>query len=279
MTRPGSLTFSHGYSFVGRGVLMCVAAVALMACPATMQPRPEDGPATVEDVVARLDAYLATGPVAAVIGARASQYSDDGALKGKVEFLVDRRAGFRMSGLTPTDDVISTIACSTERFSAFERGARTCYTGPACSNNVARFATIPMAPAELAGVLLGRPPLLGEGATPTAFDWDGEAGAWMLTVRDPAGFREQTIWLTETNPRIVRTRVITAGRLSADVRYSEFKRLDGASIPHRIDIRLARGDTDLRIDIRELDTTTGFEASAFVLECPQGAVVETLPCE
>jgi len=262
-----------------RGVtwLLGLVAFALAGCPATVQPRPEDGPTTVDALLPILDSYLSSGPQSIYLEARASQYSDSGALKGKLEILLDRTRGFRMSGLTPTDDVVSTIASNTERFGAFERGRTVCYTGPACPANVARFASIPMAPTDLAGVLMGRPPVKRTAEGAVALDWDGVAGAWALRVLE--GDLEQTVWLTVKDPRVIRTRVIRAGRLVADVRYSDFKRVTGSALPQRIDMKLAREDTDLRIDVREFDTEVELGDEAFAFGCPVGVTVEELPCD
>lgn len=257
--------------------LLILTGLALAGCPASVQPRPEDGPATAADLLPALDAYLASGPASLYLEGRASQYSDSGALKGKLEILLDRQRGFRLSGLTPTDDVVSTIASNTERFAAFERGRKVCYTGPACPANVARFASIPMAPTELAGVLMGRPPFKRSEDGAVGLDWDAKAGAWTLTAVTTSS--EQTVWFTAKSPRVVRTRVIRHGSLVADVRYSDFKRVGDSAMPQRIDMKLARDDTDLRIDIRDFDTEVALGDDAFTFECPAGVTVEELPCE
>lgn len=252
-------------------------AIFSAGCPAHIQPRPQDGPESPDEVRSLVEAFVVSGPQVAIIEARASQYSDSGAMKGKLEIIVDRARGFRMSGLTPTDDVVSTVACNQERFAAFERGQKVCHAGQACAGNVGRFTGLPMLAGELAGVLLGRPPLLGPRTSTMRLDWDGKRGAWELTVID--GAREQTVWLADTDRRIVRTRVIDGGRLVADVKYSEFKRIAGAPVPHRIDMRLARDDTDLRIDVRNLDVEATIDPGAFVFSCPPGIIVDELPCE
>jgi hypothetical protein len=266
-----------------RAALPALLAVALFGagCPAHIAPRPVEGPTTLDALGPIVEAYLASGPVQAHLEARASQYSDAGAMKGKLEVLLDRARGFRMSGLSPTDDVVSTVACDANRFTAFERGAKVCWSGEACPGNVARFASLPMRPTDLAGVLLGRPPFdVGAGgeAPPVALDWDGRAKAWTLTAEAPDTGRRQILWVTPDTGRVSRTRVLEGDRQVADVRYSEFRRVGDAELPFRIDIALARDDTDLRIEVRELDVDVEFDASAFQFECPAGVTAETLPC-
>jgi hypothetical protein len=268
-----------------RAALPALVAAALLSagCPAHLAPRPEEGPTTLEALRPIVAAYLASGPAQAHMEARASQYSDAGAMKGKLEVLLDRRRGFRMSGLSPTDDVVSTVACDAERFTAFERGAKVCWSGEACPGNVARFASLPMKPTDLAGVLLGRPPFdfgdgLEEAADPVALDWDGRAKAWTLTATAADTGDRHTLWVAPETGRVSRARVMDGDRQVADVRYSEFRRVGEAELPHRIDIALARDDTDLRIEVREVDLDVDFGESAFRFECPAGATAETLPC-
>lgn len=266
-----------------RAALPALLAVAFVGagCPAHIAPRPVDGPTTIEALWPVVEAYLASGPAQAHLEARASQYSDSGAMKGKLEVLLDRERGFRMSGLSPTDDVVSTVACDAHHFTAFERGAKVCWSGEACPGNVARFASLPMRPTDLAGVLLGRPPFDAgvNGETPqVALDWDGRAKAWTLTAVSPETGRRQVLWVAPGTGRVSQTRVLEGERQIADVRYSEFRRVGDAELPHRIDIALARDDTDLRIEVRGLDVDVNFDESAFRFECPAGVTAETLPC-
>ncbi len=268
-------------SATGRHSAALTLAVALLAACVSIAPRPADGPAT--DNVAwlwpRLQGALAAGPRQAVLEGRASQYGDAGALKGKIELLLDRDRGFRMTGLSPTDDVLSVVASSDATFTAFARGGDHCHVGRPCPSNVARFASVALAPRELAGVLLGRPPLLLGEANLAAGDvmrWDGEARAWVFTRS--LGGDSQTLWLAVSSPRILRARLTRGGGTVVDVRYSDFAVTAAGDVPRRLDMTLARDDTDLRIEVAHLDPNPELPPEAFEAACPLGMTRDELPC-
>ncbi len=263
-----------------RALGLTVLAGTLAAC-ASLAPRPEEAPAQDDPawLLPHVARALAAGPRAAVLEGRASQYSDAGAIKGKVELLVDRTLGFRMTGLSPTDDVLSVVASSADAFVAFARGGDVCHVGTPCPSNVARFASVPLDPLALAGVLLGRPPLLE--AAPTSappadsMRWDGEAGAWAFTRT--LGAWQQTLWLARD--RVLRVRLAEGGRVRVDARYGDFLATPEGEVPRRLAFALARGDTDLRIDLSHVDVTPDLTPAAFTAPCPAGMVVDPLPCE
>ncbi len=261
--------------------MAALLVAGLVGACATVAPRPGDAPASdnVAWIWPRLEAALAAGPRQAVLEGRASQYGDTGALKGKIELLLDRDRGLRMTGLSPTDDVLSVVACSSERFTAFARGGDRCHVGLPCPSNVARFASVALAPRELAAVLLGRPPLLlGDHALEPgdAMRWDAEAAAWVFERSH--GGDTQTLWMSPTRARVLRARLRRGGRNVVDVRYGAFLATPEGDVPRRLELALARGDTDLRIDVAHVDPAPGLAPEAFGATCPLGMTTEELPC-
>lgn len=261
------------------GVLLCAS---LMACPGARVDPPLDAHTSPEAVLAVARDYIAGGPGQAVIEARASQYSDGGALKGKVLILLQRPGRLRMEGLSPTDDTVSVLASDGERFTSFVRGDKACWVGRACPDNVGRFASVPLEVDELVGVLLGRPPIIAhDGAS---MKWDASLGAYRVELvggaRDlgMSHGRTQRLWVQHGDGRIVRAALLEGGRAKVDVRYSEFKRVGGRLVPGRLDIALARDATDLRLEYRDLDLDAELSADAFQFACPQGTTMEELPC-
>jgi hypothetical protein len=162
-------------------------------------------------------------------------------------------------------------------FVTFARGGGVCHVGRPCPSNVARFASVPLRPLDLAAVLLGRPPLLSPlGEVADSLGWDGEARAWVFTRT--AGTWQQRLWLSAAHDRVLRTRLSEAGRARVNVRYSDFGATPAGDVPRRLAFSLARDDTDLRIDLSRVDVAPGLEASAFTATCPAGMAVEPLPC-
>lgn len=261
------------------GIALCAL---LMACPGTRIDPPDGAHTTPEAVLAAAREYVGGGPSQAVIEARASQYSDSGALKGKLLILLQRPGRLRMEGLSPTDDAVSVLASDAERFTSFVRGESACWVGRACPDNVGRFASVPLEVDELVGVLLGRPPIIAHAAA--SMKWDASVGAYRLELEGAASDlglshgRTQRLWVAHDDGRIVRVSLLEGGRTRVDVRYSEFRRVGDHLVPRRLDVALARDSTDLRLEYRDVDLAAELSAEAFVFTCPAGTTLEELPC-
>jgi outer membrane lipoprotein-sorting protein len=226
--------------------------------------------------------YVSEGPGTAVIEARASQYSDQGGLKGKLLLIARRPGHLRMEGLSPTDDSVSVLATDGERFTSYQRGANHCFVGRACPDNVGRFVSVPLAADDLVGVLLGRPPIIPHDSA--TMKWDGEVGAYRLElVGSSAGLgaahgKIQRLWVRHGDGRIVRTTLSVGGKTKVNVIYSEFKRVGEHWMPTRLDVALSRDSTDLRLEYRDIDPKAAIGDDAFSFECPAGTSLEELPC-
>lgn len=267
---------------LARHALGIALGATLLACPGVRIDPPPDAHTNPEAVLTAAREYIASGPKQAAIEARASQYSDRGALKGKLLILAQRSGRLRMEGLSPTDDTVSVLASDGERFTSFMRGEKTCWVGRACPDNVGRFASVPLELDELVGVLLGRPPVIVHDAV--SMKWDASVGAYRLELEGGASDlgmargRTQRLWVAHEGGRIVRVALLEGGRSKVDVRYSEFKRTGGQLVPGRLDIALARDATDLRLEYRDVDLDAVLSAEAFEFSCPEGTALEELPC-
>ena len=266
----------------------CVAlALGLGLASATVGCRSDvpEPPDVITSVAALMDTvrqYEASGPLSGILVARASQYSNRGGIKGKLEMVVARPGHLRFAALTPTDDEVSVLVTDGLRFSAFERGQKVCHVGNACATNVGRFTGVPMQADELAGVMLGRPPILPH--ADGHLGWDRGIGAYRVElIGDAAKLglahgQTQRLWVAHGDGRILRAQIETDGRVQVDVRYSEFKTIKGKVLPGRIDVTMARDDTDLRIELREIDLETPVNKEVFEHGCPDGATLDELPC-
>lgn len=257
-------------------------AAMLAGCPGTHFDAPADVHTSAEAVLELAHGYIASGPQEAVIEARASQYSDAGGLKGKLLILAQRPGRLRMEGLSPTDDSVSILATDGDRFTSYQRGQDTCWVGRACPSNVGRFASVPLEADELVGVLLGRPPIIAHASM--TMKWDAAVGAYRLDLEGAASDlamahgRTQRLWVAHADGRIVRTALLEGGKTRVDVTYSDFKRVGERVVPGQLDVRLARDQTDLRLEYRDIDLATPLQPNAFTFECPDGTGLEELPC-
>lgn len=254
----------------------------LVGCPNGGISPPADQHTNADTVAQLATEYVASGPSSAVIEARASQYSDRGGLKGKVELLIERPGRLRFTGLSPTDDMVSVLATDGTRFVSFERGQKVCFVGRACPENVGRFASIALEADELVGVLLGRPPMIPH--RERKLSWDKEVGGYLLELVGDAGDlgmsrgRTQRLWVAHADGRILRTALIEGGKTRVDVRYSEFTRRGDHLMPMRLDVAMERESTDLRLDFRDIDLSPDLGEGAFSFNCPDGARLEELMC-
>lgn len=257
-------------------------ALGLGGCPPSGHDAPADALTTAEDVVEKARGFLATGPAHLVAEARASQYSDHGGIKGKVEVMLARPGRVRMSGLSPTDDLVSVLVTDGLRFTAFERGQKQCYVGRACPANVGRFTGFPMEADDLVGVLLGRPPLIPH--EDASFTWDRQMNAYRVDLVGTgaalggAKGEVERLWVAHADGRVLRMQVRRGDDVRADVQYSDWRRVGPDVLPGRIDVHMARDHVDLRIDFRDLDVATPVEDRAFEFECPAGTTLEEQPC-
>lgn len=260
--------------WAGRRALLVVAVIALAGCPGGSIGPPPD---VLTDPAAVID--LATPDLAGLrtlaVEARATQYSAAQVIKGKVAILVARPASVRFSGLSPTDDVVSVLATDGERFTSFERGGKVCSTGRACPENVGRLVPIALEPEQLASVLFGRPPLIVHAAE--SVTWDREAGAYRLELEGQGGVT-QRLWITHGRGDVKRAQLVRDGKVQVDLAYDDFSDEGGFRLPHRLDVKMARGDVDLRLVYREVDVNLDLDAGAFRIACPEGVRVEELPC-
>lgn len=256
----------------------------LSGCPSDGRDPPREPLTTPEAVLERARAFLATGPAHAILEARASQYSDAGGIKGKVEILLARPGRVRFTGLSPTDDLVSVLATDGQRFTAFERGQKSCWVGRACAANVGRFTGFALEPDELLGVLIGRPPLIAyDQAT---LGWDRAVGGYRVdlvgTSAALGGDKGKVVrlFVGHEDGRILGLQVRAGAKVEVDVRYDDWRRVGehGDLMPGRVDVRMARGSTDLRIVYRDIDVATPIEDAAFVFECPTGTTLEEQPC-
>jgi outer membrane lipoprotein-sorting protein len=269
--------------WLSRCTFAAFAVLTLGGCRADLVEAPRDALDSPERVLELARTYLQTGPSSIVIEARASQYSERGGLKGKLEILAERPGRVRFTGLSPTDDMVSVLSTDGDRFVYFQRGASVCHVGRACASNVGRFVTLPLESDELVGALVGRPPIIPfERATMT---WDRQVGAYLLELTGGASGLElshgrvQKLWVAHADGRILRTALLDAGRTRVDIRYSDFAVTTGQLLPRRLDVRLARDETDLRLDFRDIDIPPDLEDEAFRFTCPAGTILEELSCD
>lgn len=258
--------------------LLAAVATGLLALSSAGCPRVYDPPDDVITDAAAVVAMVAdrAGPRTAAIEARATQYGDRGVIKGKLAILLASPASVRFSGLSPTDDVVSVLATDGVGFTTFERGAKVCYTGRACAENVGRLVPIAMRPDQLVGVLVGRPPLIEHGVERAS--WDKKVGAYRLELEGQGGL-VQRLWVAHGSGEVRRAQLVEGGTVTVDLTYDGWSKEGAYRLPHQLDVKMKRGDVDLRLVYRTVDLDLDLDPSAFQVQCPAGTDVRVLRCD
>lgn len=139
--------------------------------------------------VAELEARLAVRQAA--IGSmnarvRATSWLGGERVRATVLMLVERAGKLRFEAEVSLQGTVAVLATDGARFGFLDVGHGELRRGPACPRNVAALIRIPLAPAEVAALLLGDVRLPDERMTdPTRLphvEWDGELGGDVLVL-------------------------------------------------------------------------------------------------
>ena len=160
-----------------------LALAALAACCAHAQPtvRPYPAP-TAGALLATLAAQQAAvrGMNARV---RATSWLGGERVRATVNMLVERDGHLRFEAEVSLQGTVATLATDGTTFALYDAHKNEVSRGPACPANVASLIRIPLAPADVAAVLLGdaRAPAPADPAT-ASVGWDARRGADVLAV-------------------------------------------------------------------------------------------------
>jgi hypothetical protein len=118
---------------------------------------------------------------------RATSWLGGDRVRATVLMLVERSGKLRLEAQVSLQGTVAVLATDGERFGLLDVAHNELRSGPACPRNVAALIRIPLAPAEVAALLLGdvRLPDPTSSADPARrphVDWDAELGGDVLVV-------------------------------------------------------------------------------------------------
>ena len=156
--------------------------------------------------------------------------------------------------------------------------------GPACPANVASLLRIPLAPADVAALLLGDV-RLPDGAQPDEqVSWDAARGADTLVVRARDGGALQLMFRGSKDAERALVAVVRIGASGArrwQAAFDDVKNAGGVLLPETI--RFAEGkasfDDGVEILFKDRKLNSPPAANAFTLATPPGATVSEVGCE
>ncbi len=269
-------------AMTGGGALALCALTA--ACCAHAQPVVRPYPAPTADVLlAALSAQQAAvrGMNARV---RATSWLGGERVRATVNMLVERDGHLRLEAEISLQGTVATLATDGTTFTLYDAHKNEVSRGPACPANVASLVRIPLAPADVAAVLLGdaRPPPPVDPATATVV-WDARRGADVLAVpvRDGGG----TLQFLFRGDGAARTlvavdRVGGAGTPLWRTAYEDHESVGGARVPGMIRFAEQAASFDDGVEIKFKDRTLNAAppTGAFTLAPPAGATVIEVGC-
>jgi hypothetical protein len=268
----------HAFA-LGAFVLSALVAGCVHA-PPVARPYPAPTPealtavlAAREQAVARMSARV-----------RATSWLGGERVRATVNMLVERDGHLRFEAEVSLQGTVATLATDGATFALLDARKNELSRGPACPANVASLIRIPLAPAEVAAILLGDarlpdainvdgPPLVG---------WDPHLGADVLTVRDRAGGSLQLFFQGQGGAR----ELVAVTRMGADgaplwrTSYKDFETVAGQHLPRTILFAERSGSFDDGVEIRFKDRALDGAPppGAFTLAPPPGVTVRDVGC-
>jgi hypothetical protein len=263
--------------------LALVSFASLAACCAPKPPvqRPYAAP-TADELVAALDARAA-----AVRGmnmrARATSWLGGERVRATVLMLVERDGHLRIEAEVSLQGTVAALATDGARFEFLDLQKNELSRGPACPANVASLVRIPLAPADVAAVLLGdarRPP--GVAPAPDVA-WDATRGADVLEFPTPTGALRVFFARHGAAVDIVGAEALAGGQRQWRTSYEDFEAAGGVGgqrLPTTIRFAEASGSYDdgVEIKVKDRKLNEAPAAAAFTLAPPPGASVKDVGC-
>ncbi len=215
---------------------------------------------------------------------RATSWLGGERVRATVNMLVERDGHLRFEAEVSLQGTVATLATDGATFALLDARKNELSRGPACPANVASLIRIPLAPAEVAAILLGdaRLPDPAEVAGAPLVDWDAHLGADVLTIRERAGGSLRLFFRGEGAARelIAVTRVGADGAPLWRTSYQDFETAAGQRLPRTI-LFAERGASfddgvEIRFKDRAIDGTA--PAGAFSLAPPPGVTVRDVGC-
>jgi outer membrane lipoprotein-sorting protein len=216
--------------------------------------------------------------------ARATSWIDGTRVRATVNMLVERDGHLRFEAEVRLQGMVAALATDGTTFSLYDARKNEVNHGPACPANVASLLRIPLAPADVAALLLGDV-RLPDGAQPDKqVSWDAARGADVLVVRTRDGGVLQLMFRGSKEAERALVAVVRSSASGArqwQASFEDVKNAGGVPLPETI--RFAEGnasfDDGVEILFKDRKLNTPPAANAFTLATPAGATVREVGCE
>jgi hypothetical protein len=240
--------------------------------------RPYAAP-TADELAGLLDARAA-----AVRGmnarARATSWLGGERVRATVLMLVERDGHLRFEAEVSLQGTVAALATDGRAFQLLDMQKNELSQGPACPANVASLVRIPLAPAEIAAILLGdarRPP---DATVGRDVAWDAARGADVLELTTPASTLRVFFARKNATVDLVGAEALGGGKRLWRTSYGDFEAAGGVQLPRTILFAEGDGSYDDGVEIKFKDRTINAAPAegSFVLTPPPGVPVKDVGC-
>jgi outer membrane lipoprotein-sorting protein len=259
--------------------LRCAALALMVGCAhagAAQRPYPEP---SAEALLGALAAHqkAVTSMNARV---RATSWLGGERVRATINMLVVRDGHLRFEAEVSLEGTVATLATDGEHFALLDARKNELERGPACPTNVASLVRIPLAPADVAAVLLGDAPLPPSAAGTVS--WDAARGADRLVVPSPEGGVMMFFFRGADTARtlVAAERVGVDGKRLWQTSYEDVSGAGEARLPGTIRFAERNGSFDDGVEIKFKDRTLNVSPppGAFTLAAPPGVAVKDIGC-
>jgi hypothetical protein len=222
---------------------------------------------------------------------RATSWMGGDRVKATVLVLAERPGRLRLEAEVTLQGTVAVLATDGARFAFLDTRQNELRRGPACPANVASLIRIPLAPQDVAAILLGDgPPVAPAAADDDKVTWDGDLGADVLDLAAPNGGRTHyAIKQLGGRVQIAAVTAVATGsspiwRVSfedfTDVRASTDPTAPALSLPETIHFAEGTTSFDDGVEIHFKDRTLNDPSppDAFTLTAPPNTPTLEVPC-
>jgi hypothetical protein len=260
----------------------CALALTLLSSAACHHAPPVQRPypAPTSDELARLLEARAETVKSLNARARATSWLGGERVRATVLMLVERDGHLRFEAEVSLQGTVATLATDGRTFALLDNRRNELSRGPACPANVASLVRIPLAPADIAAIVLGdarRPP---EATVSPDVAWDPERGADVLELTLPSQTLRVFFAHHGAAVDVVGAEALAGGRRLWRTSYDDFETEGAVRLPTTIRFAEGKGSYDDGVEIKLKDHHLGTPAlaGAFTLTPPAGVTVRDVGC-
>jgi hypothetical protein len=212
--------------------------------------------------------------------ARATSWLGGERVRATVLLLVERDGHLRFEAEVSLQGTVATLATDGRTFAMLDARKNELSRGPACPANVASLMHIPLAPADVAAIVLGdarRPP---DATVSPTVAWDAKRGADVLELVTPAETLHVFFARHDGAVDVVGAEGLAGGRPLWRTSYEDFEGAGAARLATTVHFAegAASYDDGVEIKLKDHELNTAAPPAAFELPVAPGVTVKNVGC-